>query len=191
MQLGGPGETSRVLSSAEVAELGDAAPHTEADVAFVTGMIHHHRQALEMTALVADRAALPDLALLAERMSIGQTDEIVQLEQWLTTRGEPVPTHGDDHGESPGSDHGDLMPGMLDDTQMAELAAASGETFDTLFLMSMIRHHEGAIAMVQALLDGGGGQEPAVFQLADGMSVDQAVEISRMKSVLAELVPPE
>ena len=106
-------------------------------------------------------------------------------------RGEPLPTHGADHGGSTGSDHGELMPGMLDDTQMAELAAASGEAFDTLFLTSMIRHHEGAIAMVQALLDGGGGQEPAVFQLADGMSVDQAVEISRMKSILAELVPPE
>jgi uncharacterized protein (DUF305 family) len=180
VQLGGPGETSRVLSSAEIDEL-DVPGYTDADVAFVHGMIAHHEQALAMTAMVADRAERDDLALFAERIDVSQRDEIAQLEAWLTQRGELEP------GE-PHIDHDELMPGMLSDEELAHLEGASGRPFDELFLQYMIRHHEGAVAMVEELLTGGfGGQEPALFQLAQHVELDQQVEIARMKQVLTEL----
>jgi uncharacterized protein (DUF305 family) len=178
VQLGAPGETSRVLTSDEIADLS-VPGYTDADVAFVHGMIAHHEQALEMTAMVEDRAARDDLPLLAERIDVSQHDEIAQLDAWL-----------EQHGESDSDDveHGDLMPGMLNDDELAQLEATSGRRFDRLFLQYMIRHHEGAVTMVEQLLTGGqGGQESQVFQLAQHMEMDQQVEIARMKQVLTEL----
>jgi uncharacterized protein (DUF305 family) len=115
-------------------------------------------------------------------MDIGQTDEIAQLENWLTDRGEDVPGEHAHHGAG----HDEKMPGMLTAEQLADLAAARGDAFDTLFLRSMIHHHEGAVLMVEQLLAGGkGGQESQVFQLAQHMDSDQRVEIARMRSMLA------
>ena len=182
VQIGAPGETNRVLSPEEVVEL-DAPAYTDADVAFVQGMIHHHHQALTMTALVDERTERDDLPLLAERMDVSQSDEIVQLEAWLTARGQPIP---DEHGAHAGGTVG-LMPGMLTDEELAQLEAATGRVFDELFLQYMIRHHEGAVTMIQQLVDDGAAQEPAVFQLAEGMGSDQQVEISRMRQLLAEV----
>jgi uncharacterized protein (DUF305 family) len=183
VQLGPPGETGTPLSEDEIAELDDA-QYTEADVAFVQGMIPHHAQALVMTDLVADRAGRADLPLLAERMDVSQRDEIALMEQWLEDRGEEVPdaSAGHDHGD------GELMPGMLTDDDLARLEAASGRDFDELFLLYMIRHHEGAVMMVAELLSSDdGGQESDVFRLAQHIDSDQNVEIARMKSLLAEI----
>ncbi len=180
VQLGGPGETGRVLTSDEIGEL-DVPAYTDADVAFVHGMIGHHEQALAMTALVGARAAREDLPRFAERIDVSQRDEIAQLEAWLTERDELRP--GEPHIE-----HGELMPGMLTADELAQLEAASGRRFDELFLQYMIRHHEGAVAMVEELLtSGAGGQEPGLFQLAQHIELDQQVEIARMKQVLTEL----
>jgi uncharacterized protein (DUF305 family) len=181
VQLGGPSGSNRTLSDDEAA--GITAPgYTDADVAFVQGMIPHHQQALEMTAMVEQRTDSRDIRALAERMEIGQTDEIAQLENWLTHRGEDVPGEHAHHGA--GQD--ELMPGMLTAAQLADLAAARGAAFDALFLRSMIYHHEGAVLMVEELLGSGqGGQESEVFQLAQHISSDQRVEISRMKRELA------
>ena len=180
VQIGAPGATNRELAPDEVAEL-ETPGYTDADVDFVQGMIHHHQQALTMTALVAGRAGRDDLPQMAERMDVSQRDEITQLSSWLVARGEDVPaTRHQDHAES--------MPGMLTAAQLAQLEAASGRAFDELFLQYMIRHHEGAVMMVERLLtEGLGGQEPQVFQLAQHVESDQQVEIARMKSVLAEL----
>ena len=80
------------------------------------------------------------------------------------------------------------MPGMLTDAELAQLEEASGRRFDRLFLQYMIRHHEGAVIMVQDLLnDSPGGQEPAIFQLAQHIASDQQIEISRMKHLLVEM----
>lgn len=171
-----------MLSPEEAAEL-DSPGHTPADVEFVQGMLHHHRQALVMTAMVPDRAGHEDLAVVARRMDISQHSEIELLEAWLTERGEPIE---DDDGEH--ADHGELMPGMLTDEELAHLEGARERAFDELFLQYMIRHHEGAVAMVEELLSGGaGGQESQVFQLAANVASDQQVEISRMKTLLAEI----
>jgi len=154
VQLGGPGETNRVLSEEDLAATPSVPGHTADD----------------------------GLPLLAERMEVSQVAEIEQLQGWLTARGED-PEGFQQH-------QGMQMPGMLTAEQVAALAAASGEEFDSLFLQSMIRHHEGAVIMVETLLSGDvGGQEPQLFQIAGGIESDQQVEIARMKSLLAELDP--
>ena len=181
VQIGAPGDTNRVLSPEEVAEL-DAPEYTAEDVAFVQGMIHHHQQALTMTGLLEGRSERDDLPLMAKRMTVSQRDELVQLEAWLAQRGEPIPEDHEQHGPA------EMMPGMLTEDELAQLASASGRAFDELFLQYMIRHHEGAVAMVEALLASAtGGQEPAVFQVAQHVESDQQVEISRMKQLLADI----
>jgi uncharacterized protein (DUF305 family) len=182
VQLGAPGETGRELSDEELAELEDPA-YAAADVAFVQNMIPHHEQALEMIALIAERTRNPDLPKLAGRMEVSQTDEINLLEEWLTARDEEVPSGHHHHS----ADHEQLMPGMLTDAEMDQLAGARGPTFDRLFLQYMIRHHQGAVVMVEDLLSSGGGQEPSIFQLAQHIAADQQVEIARMKRMLTQL----
>jgi uncharacterized protein (DUF305 family) len=146
-------------------------------------MLAHHEQALAMTALVEERAARDDLARFAERIDVSQRDEIAQLEGWLTARDEAVTNVDGQH-----IDHAELMPGMLTAGELAQLEGAAGAEFDRLFLQYMIRHHEGAVAMVEQLLtEGFGGQEPQLFQLAQHIELDQQVEIARMKRVLTEL----
>lgn len=183
VQLGAPGESNTTLSPEEAESIDDPA-YTAADVAFVQGMIPHHQQALEMTALVGDRADDPDLRTIAERIEVSQVAEIEQLEGWLTARGESVSGMHAGHGDG---EHG--MPGMLTPQEMTRLERASGRRFDELFLLGMIRHHEGAVLMVESLLtEGEGGQESEVFQLAGHIGSDQQVEIAVMKRKLAELV---
>lgn len=179
VQLGPPGESGRELTPDEVAKLSYP-EHTDADVEFVHGMIAHHEQALQMTSLVEERSGSEDIPQLALRLEVSQQDELAQLNRWLEARDEPVPLAGARH-------HHDLMPGMLSDDQLTELATASGAEFDRLFLEYMIFHHEGAIAMVDMLVTGEGGQEPELNQLANHIDSDQRVEISRMKRLLAEM----
>lgn len=181
VQLGAPGESGTTLGPDEVEGLEDPI-HTAADVTFVQQMIPHHEQALAMTALVAGRAGSDDLATIAERIGASQDQEIDQMEDWLATRGEGVAgMHGDHSADHAG------MPGMLSPGQLDRLEAASGERFDRLFLQAMIRHHEGAIVMVESLLAGGeGGQESEVFQLASHIATDQAVEVAAMKRELRQ-----
>jgi uncharacterized protein (DUF305 family) len=184
VQLAPPGGTNRELSDDEAAGLTDP-EHTSADVGFVQAMLQHHAQALEMTAMVESRSRSDDLPLLAERMDVGQRAEIEQMQAWLRSRGEPVvdlaATDGHGHGAA------GTMPGMLTEAQVEHLGAAHGEAFDELFLQYMIAHHEGALLMVSDLLTAGsGGQEPEVFQIAQHVDSDQRVEISRMRSMLAE-----
>lgn len=179
VQLGAPGETNRVLTDDEIAAI-EVPTYTGADVEFVHGMLAHHQQALVMTALVAERSERADLPLVVERMDISQRDEIAQMERWLDERGEGL-AHGDDH-----IGHMGLMPGMLTDDELDELRAASGPEFDRLFLEGMIRHHQGALVMVDDLLTSGvGGQEPELYQLAQHVASDQQIEIARMLELLA------
>lgn len=186
VQLASPGQPNQILTEDEVEAL-DEPEHTDADVEFVQGMIHHHAQALVMTAMVADRTASDDIPQMAERMDISQRDEISQLERWLEDRGEEVPDMSTHHDH--GSAAAELMPGMLTADELAQMEATTGPDFDLLFLQYMIRHHEGARIMVADLLSAGGGQEPNIFQLAQHIDSDQSIEIARMNDLLAELAP--
>lgn len=195
LQGGAPGESSRPLEPSEVPTAVE--PHTEADVEFLTGMIGHHAQAIVMTSMVEERSDDPQLEEFVLRMDVSQVAEIEQMQAWLEARGEEVPAwdpvfgaqggHPDGMAGMEGMDMGADMPGMATQEQLDQLAAASGEEFDRLFLTLMTTHHQGALEMVDALFEAGGGGEPEVFQMASHVISDQGIELDRMAAMLAEL----
>ena len=184
IQPGAPGEMAQAFDTAELEAIGGLS-HSEADVRFMRGMIPHHGQALDMTALVPTRATTNGFRSMALRMQISQRDEIRLMERWLTEREEETP---------PTNAHrmmmaGDmvLMPGMLNAGQMEQLASATGQEFERLFLEFMIMHHEGALTMVQTLFNSSGaGQESLIFKFATDVDADQTIEIMRMRRMLEE-----
>jgi uncharacterized protein (DUF305 family) len=152
-----------------------------ADVQFVTAMIAHHGQAIEMADLVPDRTANASLRTLAARIVNAQNDEIDLMERWLRDRGQAVP-------DPAAHEHTEHMPGMITPAELEELGASSGAAFDRLFLTYMIRHHRGAMEMVQELLAAEAAvQAAATFDLASDIHVDQATEVARMEQMLATL----
>ncbi len=182
VQPGAPGEPTRTLTPEEVAALGRPV-HVDADVRFMQGMIHHHGQALDMTDLLSSRTESEEMRLLALRIDISQTDEIGMMARWLDARGEDAPKVREEEASPLNDDQ--LKPGMLTERQMAQLASATGEAFDRLFLELMIVHHEGALTMVSELfLVSGAGQEPDVFKFASDVDADQTGEIGRMNMML-------
>ena len=157
--------------------------YVAADVEFMQHMIHHHAQALVMTALVAGRADRRELELLAGRIDASQRSEIESMRRWLAKRGEHAPDPSHAHHDAMAS-----MPGMLSDAQLAELRAASGATFDRLFLERMIQHHEGALSMVADLFaTPGAGQESEIFRFATDVDADQRAEIARMRNLMSTI----
>ncbi|MBA3497575.1 MAG: DUF305 domain-containing protein [Gemmatimonadales bacterium] len=170
-------------------------PYTQADVHFMSAMIGHHAQALVMAGWAPTHGASPAVRTLAERILNGQQDEIATMRLWLGDRGRPVPAspdsgmtapaHGDQH-----AGHGQLMPGMLTGAQLRQLDAAKGPEFDRMFLASMIKHHRGAVTMVENLFGSyGAAQDETVFKFANDVSADQSTEIARMETMLAALSP--
>ena len=164
-------------------------PYSDADVEFMSGMIPHHAQAVIMAGWAPTHGARPDVATLCGRIVVGQRDEIHLMQQWLRDRGLPVPSETDTrmHMIMNGVDHPMLMAGMLTDEEMAALDRARGPEFDRLFLEGMIKHHQGAIDMVDKLFNSyGGAQDEVIFKFANDVYVDQMTEITRMKEMLAE-----
>ena len=149
------------------------------------GMIMHHAQAVEMTALMESHTTNKDLRLLGARISHSQSDEINFMKRWLAARGEPdsLPMQN-----MPGMDMSQmLMPGMLTAKQMEALRKAKGEDFDRLFLTGMIQHHTGALIMVQDLFDtAGAGQDAELFNFATDVDSGQRAEIRIMQKMLGE-----
>jgi uncharacterized protein (DUF305 family) len=183
IQPGAPGEPSRELSAEEaikVANLG----YSPDDVKFMSDMIPHHHQALQMAELVAARSNNPELIDVAGRINGSQGDEIEFMQQWLRERGERVPdpmAHAAMH-----TSH--TMAGMATPEQMAELAAAKGVEFDRLFLQLMITHHEGAVKMVEELLEAPGSAfDPVLFEFTSDVTNDPKAEIERMHALLVGL----
>lgn len=182
-----PAETSPAPAAAS-APAADTARrrHTAADARFMTHMIHHHSQARVMAALVPERTARPEIRLIAERIDVSQEDEMRQMRSWLRNRGEAVPDTG---AMMHGGEHM-MMPGMLTGAELARLAASRGAEFDRLFLEFMIRHHEGAVAMVAELLaTPGAAQESDTYRFASDVNADQRAEIARMRTLLNTVVP--
>ena len=158
--------------------------YTDADVAFMQGMIGHHEQALVMTSLVPARSNRSDVRILAERIDASQRDEMTMMRRWLTTREQQASHPRDDHDHAAMSNEHSRMPGMLSTGEVDVLAAAKGQAFDRLFLASMIRHHEGALTMVKRLLaNRGAAQEPEIFRFISDVDADQTAEIKRMRAM--------
>jgi uncharacterized protein (DUF305 family) len=184
VQPGAPGKPSKKLTPEQLAAIVQPT-YTKADVAFMQGMIHHHAQALRMTALVPARTTWRDLRLVARRMAISQRAEIDQMGRWLTKRGQPAPVYHAAHHHAHGIGMGTMMPGMLSEGDFRRLTTARGTAFDRLFLRLMIRHHEGALQMVRDLHDANGGAEAEVSFFANHVDADQQIEIGRMHEMLA------
>lgn len=181
-QPGAPGQDTKTISTAQATDLSRV-QHTPADVKFMQGMIGHHAQAVDMVALIKDRSQSDDLRRLGLRIQVSQDDEMNMMRTWLEVRGEKIP--------GPHSHHepGGFMPGMLTTEEMSQLAGAKGVDFDRLFLQGMIKHHAGAITMVDELFQSpAAGQEGDIFAFASDVDSDQRMEIDRMGMMLRELM---
>jgi uncharacterized protein (DUF305 family) len=187
IQPGAPGEAGRTIASGKTANLPQPR-YTAADVTFMQGMIHHHAQALDMTALLSTRTSSADMRKLGLRIQVSQTDEIKMMQRWLEARGQAAPDPHAMHMPGmvmPGMDHGPMMPGMLTPAEMAHLAELKGIDFDRFFLEGMIKHHGGALTMVQELFASpGAGQESEIFGFASDVDADQRMELDRMGAML-------
>jgi uncharacterized protein (DUF305 family) len=190
VQPGAPGQPSRTLPASTRPSV---TPVAHADVEFMQGMIMHHSQAVEMTALIASHTENKEIRSLGAKISSSQSDEMRFMERWLAARGEPVSMAGTaaamagmpdmdkaGHAMAP-------MPGMLTPAQMAALRKAKGAEFDRLFLTGMIQHHKGALVMVGDLFDSAGaGQDADIFDFATDADNTQRAEIRIMQNMLEE-----
>jgi uncharacterized protein (DUF305 family) len=183
VQPGAPGEPSKTLPPTTK---GTLPPRSQADVEFMRGMIMHHAQAVEMTALIVSHTENKDLRSLGARISSSQSSEIKFMKRWLAARGERIAMA---MAEMPGMERSHetmvLMPGMLTAEQMESLRKANGAEFDQLFLTGMIQHHNGALTMVKDLFDAAGsGQDAEVFGFATDVDNGQRAEIKIMQGML-------
>ncbi|HEY6271867.1 MAG TPA: DUF305 domain-containing protein [Terriglobales bacterium] len=157
------------------------------------GMIMHHAQAVEMTALISSHTENKDLRSLGARISSSQSDEIRFMRRWLEVRGEPASMAMPGMRDMDTSGHPmALMPGMLSSEQMAALRKAKNTEFDHLFLTGMIQHHNGALTMVKDLFDtAGAGQDAELFDFATDADNTQRAEIRIMQTMLEKQIPEE
>ncbi|MEE4154523.1 MAG: DUF305 domain-containing protein [Erythrobacter sp.] len=199
VQPGAPGQEARRLSAEEATKLASAS-YTPADVKFMQGMILHHQQAVDMARLIKDRTNNEEIVAIGGRIESSQDDEIAFMNGWLSERGEKTVMAGMDHAgmDHSGMDHsghmmgqgGDQVPmvGMATPEQIAQLATLEGTEFDRMFLSLMIPHHEGAVKMVEDLLEAdGSAADPVLFQFVSDIEADQTAEIDRMDALLAGL----
>lgn len=181
VQPGAPGKPSKRLPASTKATLP---PRSPADVEFMQGMIVHHAQAIEMTALIASHTDNKELQTLGAKISSSQADEIKLMKRWLAARGERETSTGMAGMKMAGDGMG-LMPGMLTAEQMEALRKAKGAEFDRLFLTGMIQHHGGALTMVKELFEtAGAGQDADLFNFATDADNTQKAEIRIMQEMI-------
>ncbi|MGW4648443.1 DUF305 domain-containing protein [Kitasatospora sp. NPDC004289] len=166
-------------ASASAPAVAGAKPYNATDLAFVQGMIPHHRQALEMAELAGSRAAAPEVKQLAEQIRKAQDPEITTMSGWLTTWGEQVPQAGGVH-----SGHGAGASGMMSEAEMASLGEATGAAFDKAFLKLMVAHHTGAVTMAEE--EKAKGAFGPAKELAGAVITGQSAEIATMNGLLAK-----
>jgi uncharacterized protein (DUF305 family) len=175
---GRPGEPAGTLSPDEAREAArdSYAEPNVADVAFMSKMIDHHAQALEMTDLAETHASDRSVRRLAERIATAQEPEVGVMEDWLDDNAE-----GSAEGQDGHHGHATDMPGMASEEEMATLRAARGADFDARFIDLMITHHEGAVEM--ATDEAAQGSDSFVVELAAEMAATQGAEIDRMENL--------
>ena len=205
VQPGAPGQPTRTLPSSTKGKLP---PRSVKDVEFMQGMIMHHGQAVEMTAMIESRTQDKAVRLIGAKISQSQTDEINFMKRWLEMKGEKteMPMQQMSNMEMSGMNHSkmdhskkghskmnhSLMPGMLSPAQMETLKNAKGADFDRLFLKGMIQHHEGALVMVKDLFEtAGAGQDAELFNFTTDVDTGQRAEIKIMQAMLVEKVKNE
>jgi len=185
VQPGAPGMPSKTLPASARPSLPQP---SQADIEFMQGMIMHHSQAVEMTALIASHTENKGVRSLGAKISSSQSDEIRFMQRWLATRGQPTSmSMAGMSGMDMSGQSMPLMPGMLTPEQMDALRKAKGAEFDRLFLTGMIQHHGGALVMVKDLFDtAGAGQDAELFNFATDVDSGQRAEIRIMQNMLEE-----
>ena len=179
---------------------GSAPGTTSAEAGFARDMQVHHSQAIEMAMEIYRKTEDPELRVLAYDIATGQSGQRGEMYDWLVQwglpqSGEPMMTWmsaseaGHDHGgtaEEPLTDEeAHAAMGMASADEIAALEDATGQEADCLFLELMIRHHEGAIPMAEALIEL--GSDPRALQVATAIKDGQAAEIDAMQSMQARL----
>jgi uncharacterized protein (DUF305 family) len=190
VQPGAPGQPTKILPANTTAKLPPLSPK---DVEFMQGMIHHHAQAVEMTAMIEERTKNKAVRMIGVKISQSQADEINMMKRWLKVRGEPTEMVMKEMSgmEMSGMDHSKhtsmMMPGMLSEKQMEALRTSTAAKFDELFLKGMIQHHEGALVMVKDLFaTAGAGQDAEIFNFASDVDTGQRGEIKIMQEMLSK-----
>lgn len=182
--LAGCSDASAPTDGATTSSEAPSSTATEADEMFVTMMIPHHEQAVEMSDIVLAKDDLdPQVAELAQQIKDAQAPEIDRMLGWLEDWGveyDPDAASGMDHGSMD-----DSMDGMMSEEDMAALEEADGATAGRLFLEQMIMHHEGAVDMAETALED--AENPDVLELAQQVIDDQTAEITTMKDLLNQL----
>ena len=183
----GPEPAAQPSTPAPATQVGiPSLKHSPADVKFMNDMIGHHAQAVRIAAWAPNHGASPAVQRMAERVVVGQNDEIAIMQRWLRARQEPVPEADSTHHMHAAMQ----MPGMLSPADLEQLDKARGPEFDRLFLTFMIRHHQGALTMVDQLFGSqGAAQDETVFRLASDVYADQSTEIERMQKMIDALPP--
>ena len=182
LQPGAPGEPTRVIDSETAIAIANTS-YTAADVDFMQGMIIHHYQAFLMSEMATSRTNNQTILDLAGRIDISQQDEISFMENWLLDMSQTVP----DPSKSNQMHHHKMM-GMATPEQMQQLSQSDSTDFDRMYLNLMIKHHEGAIDMVDRLNEyPGSAYDPQLYEFVSDLTKDQAVEIERMNGILIDL----
>lgn len=174
--------------------LGDSA-----EAGFARDMQVHHGQAVEMAMTLYEKTDDPTLRVMAYDMATAQSSQQGEMFGWLVQWGLPqrggplmawmsgVDAEHGGHDLPATASETELRAemGMATDGQLAALDAATGVAADCLFTELMIAHHEGAIDMVDAVIEL--GSEPRVLAVAQSMAEVQRGEIDAMRSVQARL----
>lgn len=177
---GGHADGADAPGGVEVSAPPEDADWNAADAAYLTRMVAHHSQALDMTELAETRADDPRVRRMARSIDVGQRREVVVMATWLVDHGQPEPTPA-----TVAAVHHEGMPGMVSDGRLADLSEARGTAFDRLFLEAMVQHHQGAVAMAEQVL--GVGEDQRVDEMATEVIASQNAEVAIMRGLLAGL----
>lgn len=172
---------------------------TSPEAGFARDMQVHHAQAVDMAMTIYRTTDDDALRTLAYDIATSQSAQSGEMYGWLVQWGLPQSggalmswmSASDAHAghgtaTTPPTD-AELRAqmGMATDDELAALKAATGKDADCLFLPLMIRHHEGAIQMVDAILEL--GSDERVKAVASAMKETQSAEIAAMQSLQSRL----
>jgi uncharacterized protein (DUF305 family) len=142
-------------------------------------MIPHHQQAVDMAAMVPTRTVNQDMLVIANDISRDQQAEIRALQGLLSEWGEPAVPDNMGHTQNGGM----AMQGMVDPATLDHLKSLNGAGFDTLWMRSMISHHQGAITMSQDEI--AHGENHDAIEMANRIITAQRREIAYMTHLLS------
>ena len=145
------------------------------DVMFLQMMIPHHQQAIDISDLALTKSADAQLLALAKDIRDEQAAEIVKMKSWLKDAGADLEMgHSMDHS----------MGGMLSDSELAALKAATGKSFDLLWLKGMTGHHDGAIDMA-AMIEN--AKNPEIKSFGQAIVSSQSEQNKQMAAMLKRM----